>query len=218
MVNNISVNSYLELKTHPVYYYNGVYYVLHWNYFLSQIFIGTFMALKEKFNEAGLKYIKKTSGLIIEKTLFKNVLTTSFSRIWQSHLFDVQGRGLPDAIFRMGNHLFIIELKDSLMKESIMESADFESIEKYFTETFIQSGKGKKKGIKQLTAYITDYIKGKYEKQGFPYNRRLNIYPLIVVTDYKYRLNGLNHFLSVKFDEIIKQDAALLPIRKKFAL
>ena len=47
MVNNITVNSYFELKTHPVYYFNGAYYVLHWNYFLSQIFIGAFMALKE---------------------------------------------------------------------------------------------------------------------------------------------------------------------------
>lgn len=214
-INQVENDSYLSLKSHPVYYYQKGYYVIHWNYLLSQIFTGTFMALKGKLNACGLNDIKKESGTIVEKTLLKNVLKTSFGKIWQKALFDEQGRGFPDAIFRTGNHLFIIELKDSLMKESIMESADFESIEKYFTETFIQSGKGKKKGIKQLTAYITDYIKGKYEKQGFPYNRRLNIYPIIVVTDYKYRLNGLNHFLSVKFDEIIKQDAALLPIRIK---
>ena len=83
IVNNININSYLELKTHPLYYYNGVYYVLHWNYFLSQIFIGTFMALKERLNNAGFSDIKKISGLFIEKTLFKKVLTTSFSRNWQ---------------------------------------------------------------------------------------------------------------------------------------
>ena len=173
------------------------------------------MAIKGRLNACGLNDIKKECGTIIEKTLFKIVLKSSFGKIWQQALFDEQGKGLPDAIFRMGNHLFIIELKDSLMKESIMESTDFESIEKYLTETFIQSGKGKRKGIKQLTAYINDYRKGRYEKEGFPYNKRLNIYPLIVVTDYKYHFNGLNHFLAVKFDEMVKQDAALLPIRQR---
>jgi hypothetical protein len=215
VINQVENDSYLSLKSHPVYYYQKGYYVIHWNYLLSQIFIGTFMALKGKLNACGLKDIKKESGMIVEKSLFKNVLKNSFGKFWQHALFDEQEKGLPDAIFRMGNHLFIIEIKDSLMKESIMESADFESIEKYFTETFIQSEKGKKKGIKQLTANINDYIKGKYEKDGFPYDRRLNIYPLIVVTDYKYRLNGLNHFLSVKFDEIIKQDVPLLSARKR---
>lgn len=215
VINQVENYSYLSLKSHPVYYYQKGYYVIHWNYLLSQIFIGTFMALKGKLNACGLNNIKKECGTIVEKTLFKNVLKASFGKIWQKAMFDEQGRGLPDAIFKMGNHLFIMELKDSLMKESVMETADFESIEKYFTETFIQTEKGKKKGIKQLTAYINDFIKGKYGKEGFPYNRRLNIYPLIVVTDYKYRLNGLNHFLSVKFDEIIKQDVALMPVRNR---
>ena len=63
MVNNITINSYLELKTHPVYYYNGAYYVLHWNYFLNQIFIGTFMALKERLNKAGFQNIKKNEWI-----------------------------------------------------------------------------------------------------------------------------------------------------------
>lgn len=204
MVNNITINSYLELKTHPVYYYNGAYYVLHWNYFLSQIFIGTFMALKEKFNAVGLKNIKKTSGLIIEKTLFKKVLTTCFSRNWQRALFDDERDGKPDAMFKMGNHLFIIELKDSLMSETVMESLDYNCIKDHIIRTFIQS-EGKKKAIQQLVAYIKNYENNEYENDGFPYNKRLNIYPLIIYTDYKYRINGLNHFLSVKLRELINQ-------------
>jgi len=204
MVNNITINSYLELKTHPVYYYNGAYYVLHWNYFLSQIFIGTFMALKERLNKAGFQDIKKTSGLIIEKTLFRNVLTTSFSRYWQRALFDDESKGKPDAMFKIGNHLFIIELKDSLMSENVMESLDYKSIENHIIRTFIQS-EGKRKAIQQLVVYIEKYENNEYENDGFPYNKRLNIYPIIIYTDYKYRINGLNHFLSVKFGELIYQ-------------
>ena len=209
MVNNININSYLELKTHPVYYYNGAYYVLHWNYFLSQIFIGTFMALKERLNEAGFQDIKKTSGLIIEKTLFKKVLTTSFSRNWQRALFDDGREGKPDAMLKIGNHLFIIELKDSLMSETVMESLDYNCIKDHIIRTFIQSD-GKRKAIQQLVAYIkkyenNEYENNEYENDGFPYNKRLNIYPIIIYTDYKYRINGLNHFLSVKFRELITQ-------------
>jgi len=204
MINNITINSYLELKTHPVYYFNGAYYVLHWNYFLNQIFIGTFMALKERLNNAGFQNIKKTSGLIIEKTLFKNVLTTSFSRNWQRALFDDESKGKPDAMFQIGNHLFIIELKDSLMSENVMESLDYKSIENHIIRTFIQS-EGKRKAIHQLVVYIEKYENNEYENDGFPYNKRLNIYPLIIYTDYKYKINGLNHFLSVKMRELINQ-------------
>ena len=202
MVNNITIDSYLELKTHPVYYFKGAYYVLHWNYFLSQIFIGTFMALKERLNNSGLQDIKKTSGLIVEKSLFKKVLTTSFSMNWQRALFDDEREGKPDAMFKIGNHLFIIELKDSLMSETVMESFDYKSIENHIIRTFIQSKK-KGKAIKQLATYINKYDNNEYEKDGFPYNKRLNIYPIIIYTDYKYRINWLNHFLSVKFGELI---------------
>ena len=204
VVNNIAISSYLELKTHPVYHFNGAYYVLHWNYFLNQIFIGTFMALKKKLNEIGFQNIKQTSGLIVENTMFKDVLTTSFSRIWQRSLFDEKKEGKPDAMFKMGNHLFFIELKDSLMSEDVMESLDYNCIEDHIIRTFFQSGK-KGKAIKQLTTYIYKYDHNEYEKDGFPYNKRLNIYPIIIYTDYKYKINGLNHFLSVKFDEDIKK-------------
>ncbi len=204
MANDISIYSYLELKTHPVYYFNGAYYVLHWNYFLSQIFIGTFMALKERLENVGFQDIKKTSGLIVEKSLFKKVMTTSFSRYWQCALFDNEREGKPDALFKMGNNLFIIELKDSLMSETVMESFDYKSIENHIIRTFIQSEK-KGKAIKQLSSYINRYYNNEYEKDGFPYNKRLNIYPIIIYTDYKYRINGLNHFLSVKFGELINQ-------------
>ena len=204
MVNDISLNSYLELKTHPVYYFNGAYYVLHWNYFLSQIFIGTFMALKERLENVGFQNIKKASGLIVEKSLFKKVMTTSFSRYWQYALFDDERKGKPDALFKMGNNLFIIELKDSLMSETVMESFDYKSIENHIIRTFIQSEK-KGKAIKQLSSYINRYYNNEFEKEGFPYNKRLNIYPIIIYTDYKYRINGLNHFLSIKCGELINQ-------------
>ena len=204
VINNVAINSYLELKTHPVYYFNKAYYVLHWNYFLSQIFIGTFKALKEKLNEVISQDLKTVSGLIVEKTLFKKVLMTSFSKNWQRALFDDEREGKPDAMFKMGNHLFIIELKDSLMSETAMESLDYKIIENDIIKTFIQSGK-KGKAIKQLAAYINKYDNNEYEKDGFPYNKRLNIYPIIIYTDYKYRINGLNHFLSVKFGELINQ-------------
>ena len=204
VINDIEISSYFQLKTHPVYYYNGAYYVLHWNYFLSQIFIGTFMALEKKLNDAGFKDIKKASGLIVENTLFKTVLTTSFSKYWQYALFDVERDGKPDAMFKIGNHLFIVELKDNLMSESVMESLDYKCIEDYINKTFIQSGK-KKKAIKQLVSYINNYENNEYGDDGFSYNKRLNIYPIIIYTDYKYRINGLNHFLSVKFGELINQ-------------
>ena len=202
VTNNIIPDTYLDLKSHPVYYYNGGYYVLHWNYLLSQIYIGILMALKRKLNESGFKNIKEECGEIIEHTLFKSVLVTAFCNSWQRFSFDENKRGYPDAMFKIGNNLFIMELKDSLMGENVMESSDYTCIENHITRTFIQSNKDKK-AIKQLDAYIKKYVNNEYDVLGFPYNKKLNIYPIIIYTDYKYRINGLNHYLSIKFDEIL---------------
>ena len=206
VANDIIPNTYFDLKSHPVYYYNGGYYVLHWNYLLSQIFIATFKAIEQKLNECRLQNIKEECGKIIEHTLFKSVLVTAFSNSWQCSAFDDEYKGNPDAIFKIGNNLFLLELKDNLMGDNVMESFDYKCIENHVKRNFIESEKGKKKGIKQLKDYIKDYAKNKYEALGFPYNRKLNIYPIIIYTDYKYRLNGLNHFLSIKFNEIAQFD------------
>lgn len=206
VANNIIPDTYLDLKSHPVYYYNGGYYVLHWNYLLSQIFIATFKAIEQRLNACRLQGIKKECGKIIEHTLFKNVLETAFCNSWQCSAFDDEDEETPDAIFKIGNNLYVIELKDNLMGEDVMESFDYTCIESHMIRNFIQSDKGKKKGIKQLKAYIKAYANNEYEALGFPYNKKLNLYPIIIYTDYKYRLNGLNHFLSIKFEEIAKFD------------
>lgn len=207
VANNIIPDTYLDLKSHPVYYYNGGYYILHWNYLLSQIFIAAFKAIEQKLNECRLQNIKEECGKIIEHTLFKSVLVTAFSNSLQCSAFDDEDKGNPDAIFKIGNNLFIIELKDNLMGDNVMESFDYKCIENHVKRNFIESEKGKKKGIKQLKDYIKNYAKNEYAALGFPYNKKLNIYPIIIYTDYKYRLNGLNHFLSIKFKEIAKFDA-----------
>ena len=203
VVNSIIPDTYLDLKSHPVYYCNGGYYVLHWNYLLSQIFIATFKAIEQKLNVCRLQSIKEDCGKIIEHTLFKSVLVKAFCNSWQCSAFDDEDKGNPDAIFKIGNNLFILELKDNLMGDNVMESSDYKCIENHVKRNFIESEKGKKKGIKQLKDYIKNYANNEYEVLGFPFNKRLNIYPVIIYTDYKYRLNGLNHYLSVKFDEIV---------------
>lgn len=201
-INDAIIKNYLDLKSHPVYYFKGTYYVINWNYLINQIFIGVFMSLKERLKGCNIQGIKNDCGTIIEHTLFKDVLVTSFSKSWQRFAFDDEGKGIPDAMFRIGNNLFILELKDNLMSEKIIESSDYTCIENYINNIFIQSEKGKKKGIKQLDAYIKTYVNNGYEALGFTYNKKLNIYPVIVYTDYKYRLNGLNHYLSIRFNEI----------------
>ena len=71
------------------------------------------------------------------------------------------------------------------MGEDVMESFDYTYIESHINRNFIQSEKGKKKGIKQLAVYIKTFITNGYEAIGVPYSKKLNIYPIIIYTDYK---------------------------------
>ena len=69
-INDIAnVDNFLQLKSHPLYYYNNAYYVINWSYFLSQIYIGTFKELESRIRSIvikGLKDLKKEAGSIIE--------------------------------------------------------------------------------------------------------------------------------------------------------
>ena len=217
-----SVDNFLQLKSHPLYFYNNAYHVINWSYFLNHIYIGTFKELEcilaDDIN--GVKDFKQETGTIIEKTLFKNVFENSFGTSWQKSSFDNCNGALPDAMFQIGNHLFVIELKDSLMAEKTMESFDFKNIEKHIRETFVEvinkeknKTRKRKKGISQLASYIVKYRSGFYK--DFPYNPKLNIYPILVYTDYKYRLNGLNHYLATAFEKIVTEDETLSLIKRR---
>ena len=213
-------DSYLPLKSQPLYYFDHAYYVLNWSYLLSQIYVGTFKALKNEIEPLGIGDFKKEAGVIIEDTLFRSVLTRSFGQTWQKAMFDKGKRGLPDAMFTMSNHLFVIELKDRLMDDETMESFDYDRIVKHLEDNFvgeaiIKKGKErfKKKGISQLAVYIKTYKSGGYGE--VPYNHKLNIYPILVCTDYKYRMNGINKYLSMRFDELVRNDEDLASIKHR---
>lgn len=217
-----SVDNYLQLKSHPLYYYDNAYYVINWSYFLNHIYIGTFKELECVLaaDINGIKDFKQETGTIIEKTLFKKVFENSFGTSWQKSSFDNCNGALPDAMFQIGNHLFVVELKDSLMAERTVESFDFKNIEKHIRETFIEvinyeknKTRKRKKGISQLASYIVKYRSGLYK--DFPYNPKLNIYPILVYTDYKYRLNGLNHYLASAFEKIVTEDKTLSLIKRR---
>ena len=219
-INNRKVNSYKDIKSYPLYEKDGIFYILHWNYFLSQIYIGSYMRFrKEVLSDNSLK---SKMGNIIEQQLLRIILEDSFSRRWCKARFS-QDQQNPDAMFQIGNCLYIIECKDCLMSEYICECSDYETIRENFVQDFIESKQGNKrkpKGITQLCNYIEKYINNDYNVgnlvdsreerlSNISYNPALKIYPIIVFTDYHHKINGLNHFLNIELHKIIEKTSSL---------
>lgn len=220
-INNRKVESYKDIKTYPLYEKDGIFYILHWNYFLSQIYIGSFMRFRNEvlFDNS----LKSKMGNIIEQQLLRKILEDSFSRKWCKVRFSQDPQN-PDAMFQIGNCLYIIECKDCLLSESVCECSDYEIIRDSFIQDFIESNrkgkKGKPKGITQLSNYIEKYISNDYNDgellnsrkerlSNIPYNPALKIYPIIVFTDYHHKINGLNHFLNIEFHKIVEKRSSL---------
>lgn len=208
-------NSLLDIKTHPVFYLNDSYYILDLNYFTSQIYTGTYKTLKEGIDNSKIKgEIKAKMGKIMESRLLKPVFSNAFSHVVSKMKFDCDfsDKGYPDAILQIGNSILIIELKDNLLADDVMESLDFEKIKNKLEEVFVESTaikKTKPKAVVQIINYIEKLLNGEYDNNdlGFKYDKSNIIYPIILYTDYKYSSSGIGYYIRRRFLDKAKENS-----------
>lgn len=208
-INYATEYSIKNLKQHPLYYHKGKYYIMDWNYFGAQIYIGTLMNIKGFLQKMDQNNLKHMMGNQIESTLFKYVLKACFAKIAQRIVFDCDyltekggSKGYPDCIMKSGNNIFFFEFKDNLMGEESMSSQDYDNYSNKIITIFVN------KGANQLANNIEKYVSGLYSSDRnkdlrMAYAPHYNIYPILVYTDYKYEVQGVNDFINQKFQTLI---------------
>lgn len=138
---------------------------------------------------------------ITERTLFRTIMKVLYEKRYVSVFFDDDSAlGLPDCYIRERNTIYLIEFKDLLFNNSIIESSTYDEFKQYIRSKLIENHKGKPRGIGQIISQIRhlntkNYLFDKFSEKGFR-RRSISIYPIIVYTDKHYSFPGVNQYIT----------------------
>jgi hypothetical protein len=118
--------------------------------------------------------------------------------------FDDNSLSQPDAYYRKNKTVIMVEYKDYIFKESIINCRDYGEIKSYIDEKFVEGRKGKPKGITQLKNQIDLLYNQKYSfdkevNELFSKGKSITIYPVIAYSDFMFSIPGVNKYLNELF-------------------
>lgn len=216
-INNIENPNTTTVKSNPLYKVENTFYVLDWYYFASQLYVGTYMNLKSHIGSN----LKRELGLVFETEYFKYILEKCFDEYSYELRFDSDikeklARRYPDCSMKSGNNVFIFEFKDNFLSENTINSQKYDDYANKIDDIYIS-----KKGARQLVDGIYRLIKGEFSKEN-PHNYTINynvkkdrIYPILIYTDYKYEIQGVNDYINREFQKILINEIKDTNILKK---
>lgn len=210
--------NYRGLKENPLLKVGqNSYVILNWDFLSRKIYDGMVFDFhkrsgitKEKRFENFPSFKQFVSQEAIEKYLFKRLIKGCFKGKHTIIKFDEDGfAGFPDAYVRIGNKVFIFELKDSLFSSNSIDSQDYRLIKEEIDKKF-NTSKPKRKGTYQLTNQIQKLKDAPFEDKSYSQLnlkvRNLVIYPIIIYTDSHFKLPGIGNYLQEEFMKIISEN------------
>ena len=216
---------YFGIKTKPLFRDENMYYVLDWNFFCEQLYIGFLFDFYNVSGIEGTKLNKKEiksfpdfksylGQEVTEKSFFVPIMREIFTKKGSVILNDTQqnkNSSFPDFYVRQGKYIYVFEFKDNIMPSNIADGYDFDRIKNDIDNKFIKSA-NKKKALYQLSDSISQILNDSFkeyddfENKGIK-RRNLIVYPIIVYTDYKYGFSGVNDYLQKQFVKILAENS-----------
>ncbi len=144
---------------------------------------------------------KKVSEEIIFRGMMKGLFCQKHIRL---SFDDTNASNIPDCYIRVGSSIFLIEFKDYLFPGKIVDDYSFDKIKNHIDLKFILNEKKKNKGISQIVEQIKIVSENAYSFDNWEKSKLkdidINIYSIIVHTNFIYQLLGINHYLQTKFN------------------
>jgi len=212
--NNFDDN-YLAIKKYPlVSYDDDILVIVNRQFLRNKIYNGFIFdffsnsGIKQKFKRFDVfkSFIGKE---VAEKRLFKSLIRSIYPKEHQIKIFSEKDSH-PDGYIRIHNRIFLIEFKDYMMSSRVINSMDVDAFKEEVDKKFISNEKGKPKGVSQLANQINFLKDNEYEFDKIYTNglrkEKIEIYPIIVYTDYQYSIPGINDYLTKHFQASITTD------------
>lgn len=110
----------------------------------------------------------------------------------------------PDYFVRHGNHVFLFEVKDVLIRKDIKVSGDVDAIYAALKGKFLGSNKNTL-GIGQLVKSIQQIVEQRFEFDEYISKKRnVAIYPILLVSDRIFEIHGINYKLNQWYLELVR--------------
>lgn len=206
---------FLELRESPVFKlseYNYLFY--NYNFIIDKLFqslqfvFSNLLVKKSIVKSFGDFKTKFYSEKFSENFMLYRLIETCISN--QKEYISFNGEELeiligekgPDYYIRRGNDLIIVEFKDVLMGAKPKTSYDFAAISKEIERKLVANEKGTAKGVGQLAKFIA-----KIPADGYEFDKvetgKLNIHPVLIVTDPSFTLFGINFLLNNELRKLL---------------
>jgi hypothetical protein len=211
--------SLLSMRAKPLFKLApGRYCILNWDFYYHMVYEGI---VHDFFERSGIRErhadwpsFKSTLGHeVIEKRLFKAVMKLVFTGKHEVCHFDAD-RTEPDCYARNGKDLFILEMKDTTIRDELVASFDYEEMIKDIERKFIVSDKGKKKpkAARQLIKYVERFFRSEFKFDGMKSVKAQNVdvYPIAVYSGYHYSMPGVNEYVNETYEKERTHDTAAL--------
>jgi len=178
--------------------------VTNWNYITNKFYEGL---LFDFYGNSGIKDHPKFKSFpdfknfvaqeITEKHIFKKTLSYYLDKKYAVLNFDESNdNGFPDAYYRIGNYIFLFEIKDAYFPSKVINSLDYDEIKGAIDTKYNTDRKGTGQIVKQLKALAVAPFEEKSYQQLKIKPRNLTIYPVIIYTDNFFSMPGVNRYLN----------------------
>lgn len=200
-------DSFSFLRSHFLYKHNAFrYYILNVNFLIDQLYKAQVFSLNLYFRENGIdkNFLSRKAKEFMEEIYLPKVISTCFPnyiKYYNEFAVNSSGEELCDAYLRKDNKICLIEFKDVLLNARIKNLQDKESLYDEFDKKFDKNQNGKPKGITQILNAIQDISDNNIIFETLPEFQEIEIYPVIVYTDFTFGVEGLNAIFKERFKE-----------------
>ena len=201
-------DDFVNIRNYPVYKKtDGTYIVLN-PFFIMDKFTISLKFFLVKFFGNNIRgdfsnfYNKDFSEKFLMKKLFDSIFDYKYF-VKKKTLGEEEAKDEPDYYFRYNNKIFIFEYKDILINKNVKVSRDIEIILSELKKKLLQN-KTSDKGIGQLVKHINNIDNNEFPfDDGIKTNKSLKIYPILVLSDRKLEILGINYQFNQWFrDEL----------------
>jgi len=200
------------IKIRPLFYNQSEgYMITDINFLRKKTYRGPFFelhrgtSLSKKLS--GDTYISNISLNVLEKLCFRSILSNLQSHKQDFIHFDEGVTTMPDCYYRHNRDIFLLEFKAYVFPVGLTEKPSFEKIKNYIDERFVVNQNEHSKGISQLANQIKIIAKGGFDfdekYKSDLYEKSITIYPVILHSEYYFRMPGINEYLNEKLQEKI---------------
>lgn len=206
---------YIEFRNYPLINVdNDTYWVIN-NYFVigklfdsisfdlssiakdKKLSIDVFQIISQEFMENILLYD------ILDKIFnYKNCIKLTGEQCRKT----TQEPNEADFYARNWNDIFLIECKDVTIKKEYKYIPNYEDIKKNLYEKFVKKPNGDRAAIKQLVYNIKRILNNEFPYDKGIKNKKVKIYPILVVGRSIYAIYGISNILNDFFKEELKDN------------